>query len=92
MLKPKCMPGSKISTGIYYNSEGFLLPCCWLDMINKTSVDELKALGMYDEELKLSNNNKVEDIINSDQWKNFRKILKHNPQCALQRCKDMCGK
>lgn len=92
MLKPRCMPGTENPTGLYYSSEGYILPCCYLDTISSETNKELKELGMFDTELLLSNNEKIEDILNSAQWLSFNNILKNKPACAPERCRKICGK
>lgn len=64
-FKPKCM--TRPLTGILYNNRGFLTPCCWAD--GPLEEDDWKEF--YAEELNVSNNNSIEDIITSDTWVNF---------------------
>ena len=89
MLEPKCKNEAKKPQGLYYSSQGYILPCCWLDT---TKMTDVKNHGLLDENLKLSNNNKIEDILKSKQWTNFLDILKNKPECAPTKCKEMCGK
>lgn len=90
MLKPRCMiaENSESVMGIAYTSDGFLLPCCWLD--GHGSKEKLTNLGLYNEELKLKNNDSVESIITSNQWKNFIKILIETPEIAPEKCHEKC--
>ena len=46
---------------------------------------------MRDEKLKLENNNSVDDILNSDEWKDFMHTLWHNPKKATTLCQKRCG-
>jgi len=95
-LYPQCHPywkedGKTIKIKqqvVAYSAQGYLLPCCWCDVIDKK---DFKELGILDDELKLSNVSKVEDIIISKQWVNFHKTLLHSPQKAPQVCKERCG-
>lgn len=89
-LKPRCIYNDhgKEAMGIAYCSNGYLLPCCWLDGI--MSKDHLTNLGMYDEELKLENNKSVDDIVHSTQWKKFIKILIVDSQNAPSKCHEKC--
>ena len=41
--------------------------------------------------LHIDNNKSVDDILNSDEWKDFWDLLKNNPQNAPDRCKQMCS-
>lgn len=96
-LEPRCLPEyfkkqkeNEISyMGIAYTSTGYLMPCCWLDD-DVTLVKEYQKLGLHDEELKLSNNKCVEDIVYSKQWQNFTRILTEEPHNAPTRCKQKC--
>lgn len=92
MLKPKCMPNSENPTGLYYSAEGYILPCCYLDTINQQTVQQLTELGIFDQELKLSNVPDIETILDSPQWKNFIEILLNKPECAPDKCKSICKK
>lgn len=89
-LKPRCIYNdqNKEVMGIAYCSNGYLLPCCWLDGIQ--SEVQLTKLGLYDNELKLENNNSVDDIVHSTQWKKFIKILIEDPQNAPSKCHEKC--
>lgn len=90
ILKPRCMikDNNQAVMGIAYCSNGYLLPCCWLD--GSMSEQELIDLDMYNESLKLENNNSVEEIIRSSQWKNFIRILTEEPQSAPRKCHTKC--
>lgn len=83
MIDPKCLKGT-ISLG--HSNEGFLMPCCWCACI--IGDEELKFLSQ--DHLKLSNVDSVEQIINSEEWNEFFRILKEQPENAPQICKYMC--
>jgi hypothetical protein len=93
MIKPKCFQNKdkvyKEIRGIAYASNGYLLPCCWLDV--KHIEDELKEHGFYNDELKLNNVECVEDIITSDVWKEYTRKLINEPEKCISRCKKYCG-
>jgi len=90
-LKPRCFVENKEHygwlQGIAYTSDGYLLPCCWLDSIGYKQ--DLERLNLLDESLKLENN-EVEDIINSEQWKEFFRVLVEDPDNAPCKCKLKC--
>lgn len=90
-IDPQCLyNGNDIKIrGIAYCSNGYLLPCCWLD--SPFFKKELSTLGLYDEELKLSNNETVDNIVNSKQWKTFIEIITNNYERAPFKCKRQCG-
>ena len=89
-LNPRCMSQDKngVVQGIAYCSDGYLLPCCWLDGLQ--SKKQLTDLGMYDVELKLENNESVEDVVRSKQWTNFIRILVEEPELAPIKCHTKC--
>tara|TARA_B110000503_G_scaffold99799_1_gene149295 strand:- start:29156 stop:29440 length:285 start_codon:yes stop_codon:yes gene_type:complete len=91
-IQPKCIivkEDAKEIMGIAYTSNGYILPCCWLD--SKTLEKELMSKGLLNESLKLSNNNSIEDIITSNSWKNFIEELFLNPENTISKCKIKCG-
>ena len=92
ILVPLCIVGNKdtVRRGIAYTSQGYIVPCCWLD--TQLADEDLTNLGMYDEELKLANNDSVEQIINSNQWRNFIRIISEDQEKAPVKCKLWCGK
>lgn len=92
-LKPECMPGNidrkGYIRGFAYTSQGYLLPCCWLD--TQRLVNELRKYGLFDKELRLENNSTVYDILNSKQWQKFIHIINNDPDNAPSQCKKKCG-
>jgi hypothetical protein len=77
------------SKGAAYTSDGYMLPCCWLD--DPPVYRYVKACGLKDEELALANNDKLEDIFTSDQWESFFRTLLWDPDNAPYMCKKKCG-
>lgn len=90
MLAPKCLPNAKSNQGIAYDSSGYLLPCCWL--VNSLKDQEKEKFGLYAEELKLSNNSSVDNIVYSETWQKFRNMLVNDPESAPVKCHRMCKK
>lgn len=88
MLNPECMQEFPKQT-IAYTADGFLLPCCWCDSLYTRS--DIKKLGLFDDNLKLKNVDSVNDIVNSNVWKNFSNILLHKHEDAPSCCKKKCG-
>ena len=88
-LKPRCFPGNKQRMGIAYCSNGWLLPCCWLD--NLRNQNELADIGLFDESLKLENNKDVASIVNSHQWRKFIENLELVSDKVPSRCWEKCG-
>ena len=89
-LLPKCVvPYNKdFNIKAYgFSSEGYLMPCCWTIEEENNDFAELKK-----EKLNIKNVEKIEDITNSDEWKNFADILINKPQQAPNLCWFFCGK
>ena len=89
-IRPKCLAfGAKDNKGAAYTSDGYMLPCCWLDdpPVHRYVVDA----GLKDDKLLLSKNEKLEDIFRSDEWENFFQTLLKKPECASYMCKKKCG-
>lgn len=100
MIKPECMPyyydengkqiyNDRLSQGIAYTADGYLLPCCWCDA--PSTKKDFVELGLYNEIYKLSNNKSVEDILYTDVWKKFINIIMHEPENAPRCCREKCG-
>jgi hypothetical protein len=94
-LYPRCHPieytkidkTNALTQGAAYTATGYLVPCCWCDTSKN---EELVALGLFDEELKLNNNKSIKSILLSKQWINFHKILIDSPESAPSICKQKC--
>lgn len=83
MINPKCLVKKELA----YTATGYILPCCWLD----GSLDIYKQkqiLPLLKEKLKVSNNEKIEDIIYSDEWNYFFEELMNDPSTL---CKKFCS-
>ena len=89
-IEPKCLNFEfGQNKGAAYTSDGYMLPCCWLD--DPPVYNYIMLMGLKDEELAVSNVEKLEDIFLSDQWENFFQVLLHEPQNASYMCKKKCG-
>jgi len=99
-IKPACMPyyynskGDKVEKqdveqSIAYTADGYLLPCCWCDAPS-TRKDFEKA-GFYKEKLQLSRNEKIEDILLSQEWAQFIETVLYKANFAPRCCKEKCG-
>lgn len=94
-LKPKCIK-NKSPKGVGYSSLGWLIPCCWTDP-RRGAIEQFSLLdnplfkAMFTEELKLSNVEKIEEIVYSEPWKNFGRALLHEPEKCPAECHKYCG-
>ena len=92
-FKPLCLNHHDGDTpeGYAHTSTGYLVPCCHLDYIN--NIDPM-YLDLLKEELKLENNESVEDILLSDEWltfaeavvKGYDKHIKYAPPSCMFKC------
>ena len=80
MIEPKCLNNGYLG----YSNEGFILPCCWADYAKYELIPEL-----LQDKFNLSNVNSIDEILNSEEWKNFLKNIKNNP---LPICIKYCNK
>jgi len=86
-LNPQCINNKKQIT---LSATGWVLPCCWCD--NSTEdLNEFKALGFLDSDLKLENANSLNEILTSDCWTNFYSLLDKDIKSAPKVCKSFCG-
>tara|TARA_B100001094_G_C17562588_1_gene499020 strand:- start:122 stop:454 length:333 start_codon:yes stop_codon:yes gene_type:complete len=85
-INPKCLYEFQPAA---YTSDGYMLPCCWMD--DPPVYRYIKECGLKDEELLLSNNDRLDDIFTSDQWENFFSTLLNDPDNASYMCKKKCG-
>ena len=76
-IHPKCLYELQPAA---YTSDGYMLPCCWMD--DPPVYRYIKECGLKDEELLLSNNDRLDDIFTSDQWENFFNTLLNDPNNA----------
>jgi len=89
-IKPKCLSfGTRDNKGAAYTSDGFMLPCCWMD--DPPVYRYIKEFGLKDEELALENNSCLDDIFTSDTWEKFFQTLLNDPENAAYMCKKKCG-
>lgn len=87
MLEPKCL---SITTpqGIGHSAEGYLIPCCWMDAYPR--IRGIAQDIFYQEKLKISNNDNINDIIQSKEWIDFYILLRQEPDKAPPVCYRKC--
>ena len=99
-MYPKCHPywvigDKKIKNtdvrGIAYVSTGHLLPCCWCDFERADVVNQYAEFGLFNEDLKVENNESTLDILMSPEWRSFHKMLLEEPEKAPLPCKKYCS-
>jgi hypothetical protein len=81
-IYPKCLHNKELS--LCYT--GHILPCCWInDQFNE---DEWK--DFFSTEMNIDKFETIDEIFETETWKNFFGMLKINPTNAPTRCKVMC--
>jgi hypothetical protein len=88
-IEPKCLTAAKGGKGAAYTSDGFMLPCCWMD--DPPVYDYVVNMGLKDPKLALKNNKSLTDIFTSEEWENFFQIIVNKPEEASYMCKKKCG-
>jgi hypothetical protein len=82
-LKPKCISGE---IQVAMTNRGELIPCCYLDTIYSLNTPEIKKLLKVS---KLDDVEKIEEIIFSDEWIEFKKNLENDK--GPPGCFHVCG-
>ena len=82
-FKPKCLLTDR---DLSFSSTGHILPCCWLNVsMKENQIDKLFSKKLH------IDNNTIQEIVDSDEWKNFFNKLENNPIESLpDTCKDYC--
>ena len=83
-LNPKCLLSNR---ALSFSNTGHIMPCCWTNASYR--VPGLKEL--FSDKLHIDNNDSVEDIIESDEYKKFFDLLKNDPSNAPKTCKRFCS-
>lgn len=86
-FNPECLQENWREFG--HTAQGWLLPCCWMER-GQTPIDSIHET-LFEEDIKLSNVNSINDILNSNQWQNFYKSLQ-SYETACTRCQSKCGR
>jgi hypothetical protein len=83
-IKPKCFYKQELAT----NAKGFLIPCCWCgpEGDNDTNFKKLIKDKFHLDKIK-----KITDVINSNEWQEFKKNLeesniKNLPKICIKHC------
>jgi len=89
-IDPKCLKfNTTENKGAAYTSDGFMLPCCWMD--DPPVHAYITKCGLKDPALAVANHTTLDTIFTSDQWENFFTILLIEPEKASYMCKKKCG-
>ena len=90
-IKPRCLTfePKAYHKPAAYTSDGFMLPCCWLD--DPKNDFGVEYFGLKDEHLRVNKVNELKDIFLSDEWDHFFDTLLNNQGQAMKHCKYKCG-
>lgn len=86
-LKPKCLLTDR---DLSYSVTGHILPCCWVN----TSFEgkNVHLLKLFKDNLHIDNNESIEDILKSKEWKEFIDVLENSPDKNIPSvCKKYCS-
>ena len=75
--------------GLAYVAEGYMIPCCWCD--GRKYRGEFEERGFFNEDLLVSNNDSIDDIIATDTWGEFVNDILHNYDKAPKVCQEKCS-
>lgn len=73
-----------------YNSQGYIMPCCWT--VQEKGYEEEQFKPLMKDKFHISNVDKIEDVVQSEEWKEFADILINKPKNAPNVCWYFCGK
>lgn len=69
---------------------GYITPCCYCDTYGHDVSKDPIWNSIFDDELKIENNDSIDNIILSDQWKHFFDAIESGPETAPSVCKRIC--
>jgi hypothetical protein len=83
-IKPKCFYKQELAT----NAKGFLIPCCWCGPEGDNDTNFKKLIK---DKFHLNKIKKITDVINSNEWQEFKKNLeesniKNLPKICIKHC------
>jgi|TARA_B110000908_G_C10264027_1_gene461893 hypothetical protein len=95
-FEPMCLVKKSLlmkKEGFAHTATGYLIPCCHIDYEHKPPDPLYSAL--LNEELKLSNNESIEDILLTDEWLAFSDAVVKGANEGLEyaplACRKICG-
>lgn len=68
-FRPSCIHDNKEPA---YSSTGYILPCCWCD--TGFILEDKDFASIVQEKFRLDNVQSVKEIVESDEWKEFKKF------------------
>ena len=75
-IVPLCMIGTK---GMFVNSQGYFIPCCWIG--NRYNHNGLENFLLSDNNIKL---NGIEHVLNAPHWGNFIDNFENMMECNIK--------
>jgi len=84
-IKPQCFYKQELAT----NAKGFLIPCCWCGPEGDEDPNFKKLIK---DKFHLDRIEKITDVINSNEWQEFKKDLEENNITNLpKKCVHHCS-
>lgn len=84
-FEPACLNGLELSL----SNLGYIIPCCNID---NSRIYAIKSFGMLDDQFKLDNVEDIADVLLSDEWIEFFRIIKEDYSKVPYECKLRCRK
>jgi len=82
---PKCIMSDR---DVSFSSTGHITPCCWTNI----SYEEKHLEKLFSEKLHINNNNSVQEILDSKEWKDFFNKLRNDSIDTLpETCVEYCN-
>jgi hypothetical protein len=94
--RPQCVLNTATGRSFGSSAKGYLTPCCWIDFSFYKDIEELRSddpqlVSLFEEHLKIKNNDSIEEILLSDEWIEFYDNLA-SVDTAPKTCKRYCYK
>ena len=87
---PLCISNKETPWEFGHSTLGFITPCCWADPVLRSKYKEKLFDDLYTEDLKISNNDSIIDILLSDPWIRWFEAIENGPDTASSTCKRYC--
>ena len=88
-LNPRCLRNNTDGQDVFFCATGHLLPCCGLQR-TRSEEEEKEVSRFYKNSMKVSNVERIEDIVEGEEWQSWFDTIINNPEQAPNICKRHC--
>ena len=88
-LNPRCLRNNTDGQDVFFCATGHLLPCRGLQRI-RSEEEEKEVSRFYKDSMKVSNVERIEDIVEGEEWQSWFDTIINNPEKAPSICKRYC--